>query len=409
LRETLSLLLVLGLISGTSADGIDAALVNISGRPPRLDARLHGFACFAYPPRVRREVLRIASGEPATAGDIARLNVLLGELFAKAALEACRRFRVSPRRVRLIGSHGQTIYHQGRPAPHLGHAKIAATLQIAEPAVIAARTGIPTVGDFRPADLAAGGQGAPLVPYVDVLLDRHPRRGRVVLNIGGIANLTAIPPCGSTKSPRARRSATSSPASTSQILAFDTGPGNMLADALAAQFSGGRMQFDRDARIARRGRLEPALLAFLLGDPYFRLAPPKSAGREQFGPAFLTRALAWAKRAALRPEDVMHTVTLLTPVTILDAIRRWVEPRMPVDDFIYSGGGTHNPLILAHLRAGLPGARFIRSGEWGIPEDAKEAFSFAILGYESFHRRPANLPSATGAARPVILGKLCLP
>ncbi len=396
-------MLVIGLISGTSADGIDAAVVNITGRPPRVDARLCGFACFPYPPRVRREVLRIASGEAATAADVARLNVLLGELFAKAALDVCRRLRISRSRVSLIGSHGQTIYHQGQPAPYLGPTRIRATLQIAEPAVIAQRTGIPTVGDFRPADLAAGGQAAPLVPYVDVLLDRHPRRGRVVLNIGGIANLTAIPPCGLRRTPRAGLS------STSQILAFDTGPGNMLADALAAKLSSGRMQFDRDARIARRGRLEPALLAFLLTEPYFRQPPPKSAGREQFGPTFLARALAAAKRAALRPEDVMHTVTLLTPVTILDAIRRWVAPRMRVDDLIFSGGGAHNPLIMTHLRAGLPGVRFIPSGEWGIPEDAKEAFSFALLAYESFHRRPANLPSATGASRPVILGKLCLP
>ena len=404
LCEKLLLLLVLGLISGTSADGIDAALVEISGRPPRLNARLSGFACFPYPPRVRREVLRIASGEPATAADVARLNVLLGELFADAAVKVCRRFRISPRRVKLIGSHGQTIYHQGRPASHLGRPALRATLQIAEPAVIAARTGIPVIADFRLADLAAGGQGAPLVPYVDVLLVGHPRRGRLALNIGGIANLTAIPPV----APASRAGLVSATREV-PVLAFDTGPGNMLADALAAHLSHGRLSYDRDARLARRGRLEPALLASLLADPYFRRPPPKSAGREQFGAAFLSRALAWAKRSALRPEDLMHTVTLLTPVTILDAISRWVEPRMRVDDLIFSGGGAHNPLIMAHLRAGLPGANFIPSGNWGIPEDAKEAFAFAVLAYESFHRRPANLPSATGARRPVVLGKLSLP
>ena len=386
-------MLVLGLISGTSADGIDAALVRLSGRPPHLRARLEGFTCFPYPARVRSEILRIASGEPAPVADVARLNALLGELFADAALQACRKFRISPQRVGLIGSHGQTIYHQGQPAPHLGRRAVRASLQIAEPAVIAARTGIPTIADFRPADLAAGGQGAPLVPFVDFLLYRHARRGRVALNIGGIANLTAIP----------------AGASSRKVLAFDTGPGNMLADALAAHYSAGRLRYDRDARFARRGRLEPGLLTVLLADPYFRRPPPKSAGREQFGPEFLARALGWAKRAALRPEDVMHTVTLLTPVTILDALRRWVHPRMRVDDFLVSGGGAHNPLIMSHLRAGLPGVDFVSPGDWGVPEDAKEAFAFAVLAYESFHGRRANLPGATGAARAVVLGKLCRP
>jgi anhydro-N-acetylmuramic acid kinase len=432
LRETLFLLLVMGLMSGTSADGIDAALVHISDRPPQLRTRLQGFACFPYPPRVRREILRLASGEPAPVAAVARLNVLLGELFAHAARQACRRFRISPRLVDLIGSHGQTIYHQGRPSAHLGRPRICATLQIAEPAVIAARTGIPTVGDFRPADLAAGGQGAPLVPFVDCLLYRDPHRGRVALNIGGIANLTAIPPGGAdtpVRAPgslagrhlinayrgselqlrRSRPQKIGALAPAAGVFAFDTGPGNMLIDALAAHLSSGRLRYDRDARMARRGRLEPALLAALLADPYFRRPPPKSAGREQFGPAFLARALAWAKRAALRPEDFMHTATLLTPVTILDALHRWVQPHMRVDDLIVSGGGAHNPLILSHLRAGLPGMKFFSSGEWGVPEDAKEAFAFAVLAYESYHRRPANLPSATGASRPAVLGKLCFP
>jgi len=384
---------VLGMISGTSADGIDVALVRVSGRPPRLAARLEDFACFPYPPRVRREVLRIASGAAASAGDVARLNVLLGELFAEAALRACRKFRVAPRRVQLIGSHGQTIFHQGEPGPYLGARRIAATLQIAEPAVIAARTGITTVGDFRPADLAAGGQGAPLVPFVDFLLYRHARRGRVALNIGGIANLTAIPPAAEAK----------------DVLAFDTGPGNMLVDALAAHFSRGRLRYDRDARIARRGRPALALLTALRRDSFFRKQPPKSAGREQFGPAFVQRVLLWANRHSLRPEDVLHTATLLTPLTILDALDRWVAPRFRIDDVIVSGGGAHNPLLMAHLRAGLPGVQIIPSGRLGVPEDAKEAFAFAVLAFETIHDRPSNLPAATGAQRPAVLGKIARP
>jgi len=385
---------VLGLISGTSADGIDVALARISGRPPSLRARLEGFVCIPYPPRVRREILRIAAGGAATSGDVARLNVLVGELFAQAALRACRKFRVSPRTVHLIGSHGQTIFHQGRPAPYLGARRIAATLQIGEPAVIAARTGIPTVGDFRPADLAAGGQGAPLVPFVDYLLYRHPRRGRVALNIGGIANLTAIPPG----------------ARPQDVFAFDTGPGNMVIDALVARITRGRQHFDRNARLARRGVPEPALLNQLLeADPFLRARPPKSAGREQYGGAYVARVITWAKRRRLPAADLIRTVTAVTAIAIAGSLRKWVLPRMRVDDLITSGGGAHNPLMVEMIAKALPMVRIVPSSEFGIPEDAKEAFAFAVLAYETYHGRTANLPAATGAARPVVLGKLCRP
>jgi len=387
---------VIGMISGTSADGIDVALVRVkrqTGMPVPLRARLEGFACFPYPARVRQEILRIGSGAVATAGEIARLNVLVGELFAKAALDGGRTFRVGPRSVRLIGSHGQTIFHQGQPAPYLGARGIAATMQIGEPAVIAAWTGIPTVGDFRPADLAAGGQGAPLVPFVDFLLYRHARRGRVALNIGGIANLTAIP----------------AGARAEDVFAFDTGPGNMVIDALVARMTGGRSRYDRNATIARRGRVVPALLRALGADPFFRKRPPKSAGREDFGEEFVERAVKWAKRTGVRPEDLLHTATVLTAVTIAQAVRRWVAPRMRVDDLILSGGGAHNPLLIERLRAGLTGVAIVPSSRFGVGEDAKEAFAFAVLAYESFHGRPANLPGATGARRGVVLGKLCRP
>jgi anhydro-N-acetylmuramic acid kinase len=384
---------VLGLISGTSADAIDVALVRVSGRPPGLNTRLEGFACFPYPGPVRREILRVAGGAAASAGEIARLNVLVGELFGKAALAGCRKFGVPIRRVELIGSHGQTVFHQGQPGHYLGARSIAATMQIGEPAVIAARTGIPTVGDFRPSDLAAGGQGAPLVPFVDFLLYRHPRRGRVALNIGGIANLTAIP----------------AGARAEDVFAFDTGPGNMVMDTLVARATGGRMRYDREARIARRGRILPALLAELAAHPFFRIKPPKSAGREEFGAQFAERALQRAKRKSVRPEDVLHTVTVLTAVTIAQAVRRFVAPRMHLDDLIVSGGGAHNPLVMERLRAGFTGVAILHSSELGVPEDAKEAFAFAVLAYETFHSRPSNLAAATGANRAAVLGKLCLP
>jgi anhydro-N-acetylmuramic acid kinase len=384
-------LLVLGLMSGTSADGIDVALARISGKPPRLRAKLENFLDVPFPAEVRAAILRIANGAPTTTAEISQFNFLLGELFAAAALTACKTFRVPAKRIALIGSHGQTIYHQGVRSPFLGASRVASTLQIGEPAVIAARTGITTVADFRPADMAVGGQGAPLVPFVDYLLYRDVRRGRVALNIGGIANVTVIPAA----------------ATPQKVFAFDTGPGNMLIDSLVREFSHGKQYFDRDAQIARRGLLLPAMLRELLRDPYFRQRPPKSAGREQYGQAYLRRALAWGRKHKLRSEDMIHTATMLTAISIVDALQRFVLKRVAVHDLIISGGGAHNPLIRAQLASGLPGIRILPSAALGVPEDAKEAFAFAILAYETFHRRAANLPSATGAKRPAILGKIC--
>ena len=381
---------VLGLMSGTSADGIDVALAQISGAPPNLRARLENFVTVPYPAPVRAAVLRIANGEATTTAEISQLNFLLGELFAAAALKACRRFRVSPGRIALIGSHGQTIYHQGVPGPFLGASRVASTLQIADPAMIAQRTSITTVADFRPADIAVGGQGAPLVPFVDYLLYRDARRGRVALNIGGIANVTVIPPNARAK----------------DVFAFDTGPGNMIVDALVSNFTRGRQRYDRNARMAIRGRLVPELLAALLGHPYFRQKPPKTAGREQFGPAMAEMVLAWGRKNRARPEDLVRTAPLLPPVSILDAFRRWIEPRTRVAQLIVSGGGAHNPLMTTLLQAGLPGTDLVHSEDLGVPGDAKEAFAFAILAYEAYHGRPNNLPSATGAKQPAILGKI---
>ncbi len=239
--------------------------------------------------------------------------------------------------------------------------------------------------------MAAGGQGAPLVPFVDFLLYREPRRGRVALNIGGIANVTVIPPASRPE----------------DVLAFDTGPGNMVIDALAHHFTRGRRAFDRNASLASRGRPIRRILDRLLADPYFRVAPPKSAGREQYGRAYVARLLNLARNA--RPEDVLATATLLTPLSILDALNRYVFPRTRIDELIVSGGGAHNPLIVAQLEAALGRIHLRRAEEFGISEDAKEAFAFAVLAYETWHHRPANLPAATGARRPAILGKVVYP
>ena len=382
-------LLVLGLMSGTSADGIDVALARISGAPPKVGAKLLAHTSVGFPLAVRKEILRVAAQTPVAPAVLSQLNFCLGEVFAEAALSACRKFRLSPGRVALIGSHGQTIFHQGPPAAHGGRST-ASTLQIGEPSVIAARTGIMTIADFRPADIALGGQGAPLVPYADYLLYRHENLGRVALNLGGIANITVLP--------RA--------AKPSQVVAFDTGPANMLIDALVGHFSRGRQRFDRDARLAGRGRSIPALLTALMRDPYLRLAPPKSTGREYYGDAYVKKVLAMGRRYHAEPYDLIRSVTLFTALSVVDALHRFVLPKTKIRQLIVSGGGARNPLIFAQIAAALPSIEVLSSSELGIPEDAKEAFAFALLAYETYHRRPGNLPSATGAWRPAILGKV---
>jgi anhydro-N-acetylmuramic acid kinase len=380
---------VLGMMSGTSADGIDVALARIAGAPPNLNTRLLGHTSVRFPPTVRKEILRVAEQQPITAGALSQLNFRLGELLADAALAACRKFRVAPKKIAIIGSHGQTIFHQGPPIPYFG-SRTASTLQIGEPSVIAARTGIATVGDFRPADMARGGQGAPLVPYADYLLYRHEKLGRVSLNLGGIANVTVLPRSGKPE----------------QVFAFDTGPANMLIDALVSHFTHGRRRFDENARLASQGRSIPALLDELLRDPYLKLEPPKSTGREYYGQAYLKKLLALGRRHRAQPNDLIRSATIFTALSVVDALNRFVLPKIKIHQLIVSGGGAHNPLILAQISAVLPGIAVLPSSRLGIPEDAKEAFAFALLAYETFHQRPANLPSATGARGPAILGKI---
>ncbi len=378
-------------MSGTSADGIDVALVRISGTPASPRARLVAFADFSYPPTVREAVLRLANGATTTTREISQLNFRLGELFADAALDACKKFRVSPKNVVLIGSHGQTIYHQGLATPFLG-APTASTLQIGEPAVIAERTGVTTVADFRTTDMAAGGQGAPLVPFVDYLLYRDPRISRIALNVGGIANLSVIPAGGK---PR-------------DVFAFDTGPGNMIIDALVSHFSRGHLRFDRNAEFARRGKLDNALLTKLLAHPFFRKSPPKTAGREEFGAEYTSQLIALAKRRRIAPADLIHTATAFTAASIAQACAKFVFPRVrSAKELIIAGGGARNPLLVAYLAAFLPSLKLIPANAFGVPADAKEAFAFAVLAYVAFHQHANNLPSATGAHHPAVLGKIC--
>jgi anhydro-N-acetylmuramic acid kinase len=382
-------MLVLGLMSGTSADGIDVALAHISGAPPAVQARLLHHTAVKFPVKVRAEILRVAEQRAITAGELSQLNFRLGMLFAAAARAACKRFGVPIASVNLLGSHGQTIFHQGKPVPYLG-ARVASTLQIGEAAVIAAQTGITTVADFRPADMAVGGQGAPLVPYADYLLYRDAKLGRVSLNLGGIANVTVIP----------------AGAARERVFAFDTGPANMLIDALVARFTRGRQKFDDNARLAQSGRAIPALLDELMRDPYLRLEPPKSTGREYYGAEYLQRVLALGRKYRARPNDLIRCATVFTALSVVDALHRFVTPKVNIHQLIVSGGGAQNPLIVAQLAAALPGIEVLPSSRLGVPEEAKEAFAFALLAYETFHRRPGNVFSATGARGPVILGKI---
>jgi anhydro-N-acetylmuramic acid kinase len=378
-------------MSGTSADAIDVALARVSGAPPHLNAKLLNHTSINFPAPLQKEILRVAEQQPISAGDLSQLNFRLGETFAEAALTACRRFRIAPKKIALIGSHGQTIFHQGQPVDYLGR-KTASTLQIGEPAIIAARTGITTVADFRPADIAQAGQGAPLVPYADYLLYRHKKLGRVSLNLGGIANITVIP----------------ANAKPSQVFAFDTGPANILIDALVAHFSGGRQRFDKAGQLALKGRIIPSLYKELHKDPYVELQPPKSTGREYYGSAYVKRLLKLGRKHHAKPNDLIRAATNFTANSVVYALHRFVLPRHKIHELVISGGGARNALVCALIAGWLTadGIKVLDSSRFQIPVSAKEAFAFAMLAYETFHKRPSNLPSATGARRPAILGKI---
>jgi len=392
-------LIVAGVMSGTSADGINVALVRIGEsekmlslagpggeeRPPHLE--LLGHAEYPYPARVRTAVLAAMNAERASVADLARLDFVLGELYGQAVIATQKRFRA---KVDLVACHGQTLYHQGEARSFLGK-KIGATWQTGEGAIIAARVGVPVVSDFRPADMAAGGKGAPLVPYLDYLLFADATIGRIVQNIGGIANLTVIP----------------AGASPENVLAFDTGPGNMVIDAVSQALFG--RPFDRAGKIAASGiALEPVLRRLRLRK-FFRTSPPKTAGREEFGREFVRDFVRRCGRA--RKEDIVATATQLTAWSIADAVERFVLPDAGGRSFgemILSGGGAKNATLVRMMRERLtPLAMQLRfSDEFGLPSEAKEAVAFAVLAYQTWNRKPSNIRSATGARRPAILGKI---
>jgi len=391
-------MIVAGVMSGTSADGIDVAIVRIRGRGLRSRLELLAHNHTSYPSRVRRAVLAAMNAPSASVADLSRLNFLLGELYAGAVATAQKRARLE---CELVGCHGQTLYHQGSAAPFLGH-RIACTWQAGESAVIAAKLGIPVVADFRPADMAAGGKGAPLVPFLDYVLYRDARVGRIVQNIGGIANLTAIPVGANPENRAPQVWRFSRPGS---VIAFDTGPGNMVIDAVTDQLFG--QPYDRNGRLAAKGTPIQDALRKLLQHPFLRQKPPKTAGREEFGREFVSQFLRLCGRAD--KHDIVATATALTARSIAAAVEKFVLPAGNFREFIVSGGGTKNTTLMRMLREELVGLRVRTSDEFGLPSEAKEAAAFALLAYETWQRRPANIPSATGAKRPAILGKISYP
>jgi anhydro-N-acetylmuramic acid kinase len=392
-------LIVAGIMSGTSVDGIDVALVRISGRGVRTKPKLLSHAHYPLPAAVRGAILE-AINSGAEIADLARLNFLLGELYAEAVVKTQRSTGLT---CELIGCHGQTIYHQGQPARYINR-ELAVTWQLGEGAIIAAKCGVPVVSDFRPADMAAGGKGAPLVPFLDYLYFRHPKRGRIIQNLGGIGNLTAIPPG----------------AVPEDVIAFDTGPADMVIDAVTEELFG--RPFDKDGRIAARGTPITSVVAEILRFPFFRRHPPRTAGREEFGRNFVTQFIRSCGRA--QKEDVVATATLLTACSIREAlifVARTGRPRHSrpepggtleaFHDFIVSGGGARNATLMRMIAAELQpfGLQIHTSDEFGLPAQAKEAVAFALLAYQTWHRQPGNLRSATGARHPAILGKISYP
>jgi anhydro-N-acetylmuramic acid kinase len=376
---------IAGIMSGTSLDGIDVAIIDITGSGFKAKINVLTSHSVPYPKKIREALFAIASSANGPTGDISRLNFLLGELYAEALEETAERADIPLNTIKLIGCHGQTIFHEGQGSQYLGK-KVASTFQIGESSVISERTGIDVISNFRERDMAAGGKGAPLVPYLDYMLIRHRGRGRVAVNIGGIANLTAIPPN----------------TNTDRVIAFDTGPGNMVIDQLVSRITLGRQTFDRDGAMAASGVVDQKLLAKLLRDKYFRQKPPKTAGREQYGADFVTKLLD----TELSTEDLIATATALTAESIALGVRNFVLTDMRVDEIFVSGGGTHNPTLMRMLQKAMDPIPVKETTEVGLDVDAKEAIAFAVMAYETAHARPSNVPMATGAKRSVILGKL---
>ena len=375
-----------GLMSGTSADGIDVAIIDFSAKKINILA----FDTFGYPAGVRKSIFELFDPQKATIEQISHLDFVLGELFADAVKRLCEKSDIEIGSLDLIGSHGQTIFHNAI-GKRFGGKIIRSTFQIAEPCVIAQRTGVLTVADFRTADIAAGGQGAPLVPYTDYILFGHKKKNRIIQNIGGISNFTWLAASGTRDN----------------IIAFDTGPGNMIIDRIAELITKGRQKYDKDGRLAIKGSVNKKLLTRLMQNDFFKRRPPKTAGREQFGFAFADGIYKDCSRKSIGGFDLIATVTAFTANSITEAYQRFIKTK--IDEVIVCGGGCRNPVLMRMLGEHLPESRLLIMDELGINADAKEAVSFAILAALTIKGICGNVPSATGAEKPVILGKIIPP
>lgn len=373
--------LVIGLMSGTSVDGVDAALVDIKNHKNKnLKITPVSFLLTPFPKKIKERIIRAASPGGGNTEEVCRLNFELGEIFAQSVKNLLHQARISPRRIYAIGSHGQTICHLGKKG----------TLQIAEPAIIAERTGITTVADYRPSDIAAGGLGAPFAPYFHALLFQHSKKNRAVHNIGGISNVTVLPHGTGFKG----------------VFGFDTGPGNMLLDGAMAHFTKGKKSYDHGGAIAARGFVSLLLLKKLMSYPFISQKPPKTAGREEFGHHFFEKIFKQARRWGLRFEDVIATLTAFTAQSIGENYRRFVFQKCIPDEIIFGGGGNHNQTLMKMLKAELCGIQLSTFEDYGISSDAVEALCFAVLAYQTLHHQPTNIPNVTGARHPVVMGKV---
>lgn len=377
-------MLVVGLMSGTSLDGVDAVLVEITEAEGEIKIKFLDSISRQYPPGLKEKLLRILPPNEGSVKECAYLHYHLAEEYAAAVLSLLEKAKLSPTQVELIGSHGQTVCNL---LPGKDGFSPRARLQLGDISVIAIRTGITTVGDFRPADVAAGGDGGPLIPYFDFHVFRSPDRHRVVLNIGGIANVTYIP----------------AGAGLEEVRGFDTGPGNMLIDALVQRVTRGKQSYDRDGELAARGKIHKILLEELLSHPFVTRNPPKSAGREEFGSHFVEDILRRAKALKLSPPDLIATVTAFTAEAIITNCQRFLGP---IDEVIVGGGGAYNRTLMSLLQEGFKPVPVQTTEEYGVPIKAREAMGIALLAYQAFHRRPNNVPSVTGARYPVVMGKI---
>lgn len=381
--------LVIGIMSGTSADGVDAALCRITGHGVGSKIEQLGFVFRPYEEEIRREVLRLASGSGAAAADFCRINFLLGELYKEAALELCRVAGVAPQDIDLIGSHGQTLWHIPVEEEYLGR-RLRSTLQLGECSVLAEAFGCPVAGDFRVRDMAAGGLGAPLVPYSEFLIYRSERECVALQNIGGIGNITCLlPGC-----------------TLEDVFAFDTGPGNMVMDAVMSELTHGAARWDEGGAFASAGRVNEALLAFLMDDKFVRRTPPKTTGREYYGPEYVRRVMDRARSLSVADADLMATVTAFTAETIAYSVHHFF-PLMP-DRLVIGGGGSMNGTLVGFIREALPACRVMTNEELGFDSNAKEAVAFAVMANETLFAGYNNVPTVTGASHPVVMGKISL-